>query len=590
MSQHVVLPALSLLTLLLASPALAKVVLPNGKDAPDPDVYCNSGSPGGLSALFAAQCTVAGIQNIGKPCPGSYTPPCDEGKNGTCESRIWYNWNSDPCIPTNIDQSTTSLVPKRDATTKPETFRPVCPMNFTLISRGSAMFQNAFGWYNVVAGKKPDFADLHTRITCTSAKDTTITLDPFTEPSYKGGDVGFFIVTPEDPAKKGACAKGDCCATVARAQAGEGYIYYSQPQYNPDYNGSSSYLHLLLFTSKIKEHKFYFAWEDTYNGTTTDFSDFVTSVVGVNCSGAGLKCDTGQKGICGFGVGKCDSDGKVTCEGAYKVGAEKEVCDGLDNDCDGTVDNGATCQANYICYQGSCIPKCYDSEFPCMMGYQCDKTTGYCVETACKSVTCKSGEVCKNGKCGNGCDGVVCPEGQLCQAGVCVDPCLGRVCKVGEICKFGVCLPDCTKCGGVTCPLPLACDKTTGDCYQTGCTPACASGTTCKNAKCVSVCDGVKCPGNMTCKVESGKAKCPPPGIGTKSDGGVPGQDSGLFADSGSEDSQVSGSEGGPKNKAFYEGDGCSCTTGRASGGATSSAGLMILSLLGLLGLVRRRR
>ena len=572
-----------------AAPGAAKVVLPNGKDAPDPDIACYGGKPGGLAPIFACVCKTPGVCNIGKPCPGG-SSSCDLGKNGTCESRVWHEQNGNSCIPKYIDTATTSLVPKRDAAIKPETFRPVCGLTFNLLTRGNAMFKNAFGWYNVVPGKKPNAADLHTLVDCQTSAGTSTPFSLLSNTKYKGGDIGFFLATPEDPNSKGTCAKGNCCATVTRAAAGEGYIYYSEPKINPDYSGSSSYIHLLMFNSKIFNHTFYFSWEDTYNGKTTDFSDFVTSVSGLSCSGAGAQCDTGYKGICAMGLTKCDSVGKLGCEGAYKVGAEAEKCDGLDNDCDGKIDNGATCPANHVCYQGACRPKCYDSEFPCQYGYECDKTSGLCIDSACKGKTCPAGQICRFGKCGSGCEGVTCPDDQLCQAGLCVDPCEGRTCGTAQTCMLGVCLPDCTKCGGVTCPLPLTCDTSTGKCKDPRCATACTSGQKCKGGKCVGLCDGVVCPGSKKCEINNGKGYCPPPGIGTKpaTDGGVfPTPDSGV-APGVEAGTQPGVDAGGKTNKPFMADDGCEVAGGAAGHWRPLLPGMILFGLF-LLGLARRR-
>ncbi len=580
--------AAAVIVLLFSVPAGAKVLLPNGKEAPEPSIGCYGGKPGGLSAIFSCVCKTPNTCNIGKSCPGG-SSSCDQGKNGTCESRIWHNVNGDPCIPKNIDTATTSLVPKRDAAVKPETFRPVCGLTFSLLTRGNAMFKNAFGWYNVVKGAKPAIADLHTLVDCKTGPGAKVSFSLLNNAKYKGGDIGFFLATPEDPSSKGSCAKGDCCASVARSAKGEGYIYYSEPKNNPDYNGTSSYLHLLMFNSKIFTHTFYFSWEDTYNGKTTDFSDFVTSVSGLSCSGAGLQCDTGSKGICALGLTKCDAAGKLGCQGAYQVGAEKEKCDGMDNDCDGKIDNGAVCPTNFICFQGACRPKCYDSEFPCQFRFECDKSSGLCIDKQCKGKTCPAGQICRYGKCGSGCSGVICPSGQICQGGLCVDPCQGRACLAGQTCKLGVCLPDCTQCGGVTCPLPLTCDKTSGKCKDPRCTAGCAAGQECKNGKCTGLCDGVVCPGSQKCEIKSGKGYCPPPALGTKKsgDGGVtPQSDSGVSTG----DSGTAGADsGGKTNKPFVAEDGCSVSSAPPSDWRTMLPGFLLFGVI-LLGLARRKQ
>ncbi|MCA9542487.1 MAG: sialidase, partial [Myxococcales bacterium] len=53
--------------------------------------------------------------------------------------------------------------------------------------------------------------------------------------------------------------------------------------------------------------------------------------------GGGGPCDTGGVGQCGVGVLNC-TDGALTCGPVFAQQAE--VCDGLDNDCDGTADEG----------------------------------------------------------------------------------------------------------------------------------------------------------------------------------------------------------------------------------------------------------
>ena len=54
-------------------------------------------------------------------------------------------------------------------------------------------------------------------------------------------------------------------------------------------------------------------------------------------------------GICTPGVMKCDN-GSLYCDG--HVGPSEEICDGLDNNCDGSVDEGVANTTAIVCYEG----------------------------------------------------------------------------------------------------------------------------------------------------------------------------------------------------------------------------------------------
>ncbi|MBI5542622.1 MAG: hypothetical protein HY901_01945 [Deltaproteobacteria bacterium] len=270
---------------MLAMPGRAGALTqPNGQTIPSA-LGCEAGQPSGLATVFACTCLEPGTCNLGAPCPTATS--CDDGEHGTCETTLWHEFNDNICLPSNLS----GLDPVAAAGLVPETFWPSGPLTFTLLTRGTALFKDVFGWYNATSSP-PAATDLHVMLDCNAAAGATVTLDLCSDPAYLGGPVGFFLITPQSHAST-SCASGDCCAAVARLETGTGYAYYSESAHDPDFVGESSFIHLLLYPSHIFDHRTYFAWEDQYaSGGTGTFTQMVVAVDGLQADSTGV-CTAG---------------------------------------------------------------------------------------------------------------------------------------------------------------------------------------------------------------------------------------------------------------------------------------------------------
>lgn len=277
--------------------------------------------------------------------------------------------------------------------------------------------------------------------------------------------------------------------------------------------------------------------------TCNAIDDDCDTMVDEQVPGEGVACGSGM-GPCSDGMTKC-IDGTMECVGGTSTGTE--TCNNIDDDCDGTIDEGDLC-AGGVCDNGVCASPCLPGEFPCPPGkrcvdnfcvvdpcfnVQCPPTAageaqvcleGNCV-TKCSQTTCSNNTVCRpsdgecvpdtceylpkctqNELCVNGacitdpCQGVTCPDGQFCREGACVASCDGVQCGVGKECRDGTCVE--TGCG-IDCPDGKVCDADTGRCVDSPC-----RGVTCppmqvcnpQDGTCIpDPCQGVTCPGGQVC-------------------------------------------------------------------------------------------
>ncbi len=135
---------------------------------------------------------------------------------------------------------------------------------------------------------------------------------------------------------------------------------------------------------------------------------------------SGAACTTGLKGICAAGQQHCEG-GKLVCKELMPKGTES--CNGLDDDCDGTVDNGIASKACTTGKFGACSP----GTTACQGG-----------QTVCVQTNQPSAEICNAQD--EDCDGVV-DNG---------NPGGGQACATGQ---KGVCGPGTTACsaGKIVC-------------------------------------------------------------------------------------------------------------------------------------------
>ena len=506
--------------------------------------------------ILVALLAVARVAGATVVEPNGVTVPIDESNNP--------NYHELP-LAQFFPQQGENIHWDSDAHTTPATFSPLCDFTATYLLNQSA-WQLGIGWYNVdpAAAAPPPTSQIYVIIPAGSPIGTTATAATIRgNPNYKGGLVGFALVGQQ--------------------------THFTEQKWNPVCSGCANpgpWALALMYQSTKLPNSYYVAFEDGPVSSTSfnndgDYNDDVFLLSGLACAGAGKPCSTGKMGVCGDGLTNCDASGAISCVQTSQPATE--TCNGLDDDCNGSVDDGAMCPAGQVCDRGRCVVPCGASEFGCPDPLVCDN--GVCIESTCVGVMCPAGKVCHGGTCAAACDGVTCPHTQSCRAGRCIDPCAGVTCPKNTVCAAGVCVESCAcqPCGG-----GLACQTSSGICVDSACLmTTCAAGQFCGGGMCQDDCTGAVCPIGQTCKMGNCVDLPPAPDMGGGMMGGG-GDGGGGFVEV---DASASVGDGGAGGASGQLTAGCACAIGsRRSAGSGSGSGLGLLIGLGLGLRLRLRR
>lgn len=221
-------------------------------------------------------------------------------------------------------------------------------------------------------------------------------------------------------------------------------------------------------------------------------------------------CDLG----CGAGVSTCSDGQWESCSapapnacGQCAGQVPRETCNGQDDNCNGLVDEEANCASAEVCMCGRCARPC-DPQGRCgNLGEFC--VNGYCVVDPCCGVQCAAGLACSAGRCVDPCRNVTCSASETCRAGRCVAAdcnAPGFECAAGKICKNATCVDD--PCKDVVCGNGEFCRD--GTCVGSCRAIVCGADQMCLNGACVAVPCGTPCPAGQTCHEATGKCAADP--------------------------------------------------------------------------------
>jgi hypothetical protein len=285
--------------------------------------------------------------------------------------------------------------------------------------------------------------------------------------------------------------------------------------------------------------------------------------VGTDCTIQG----SGVTELCAKGKFACKS-GVLTCDRTTQVGIE--ICNGLDDDCNGLIDDNPT-DIGGAC--GSATGACEAGVYQCVPSFKMDPSTN---KKTCVGATMGTPEICNN--IDDDCNGVV-DDGDLeGENKDCVPPGLPATTTLplSGACKPGksACFNGVLSCLGGVGPSAELCNGRDDDCDgQVDDAATCPSGAQCIDGACSKACkpgEFTSCPGGQECI--SGYCRIPGGngGAGGSSAGGGSGGSANKGGSSGASASGGSSQAGG---KAGAGANGSSGSSGSGNNGGASGNG-----------------